>query len=130
MTSFDINPTELAELTGASDSDLLANIGRIRGRGAMGKDPIEQGREIFLNLRKKIRLAVCQNRALRAAYHGVESGSSPLVIAALADLIAGYLNGIAAASFCILLIREGIPDYCAEIWNDPHEGKSNDTSDC
>lgn len=115
MTS-GLSDDDIAALMDAPDDRLLSNIGQARGRGAIGKDAIEQGREIYANLRNAVRGAICKSERVRAAHTASKTSISPVLFAAVADVIAGYLTGVSAASFCVLLLREGIGEYCAAEW--------------
>lgn len=117
MTTLDISAADLEALMNAPEDRLLSQIGQARGRGAIGKDAVEQGREIYANLRTAVKGAICRSDRVRAAHIQTKTSISPVLLAAVADVITGYLSGISAASFCVLLLREGIGEYCADHWS-------------
>lgn len=116
--TLELNPDDLAALLDAPDDRLLSNIGQARGRGAVGKDAVEQGREIYANLRNAVKGTICRSDKVRAAHIKTKTSISPVLLAAVADVVAGYLTGISAASFCVLLLREGIGEYCSDYWGE------------
>jgi hypothetical protein len=122
MTALELSAADIEALINAPEDRLLAQLGQARGRGAVGKDAIEQGREIYGNLRNAVKGAICKSDRVRAAHVGAKASVSPILLAAVADVIAGYLTGISAASFVVLLLREGIGEYCAEEWSTKEAG--------
>lgn len=110
---------EWAELEALSAEELLENIALARGRGALGHDLKEQGALIYRNAREFLAEKICTDSRVQAASRAANRGNSMALVASLADVVSGYLTGLAGASFCVLLLKDGLPEFCASYWKPP-----------
>lgn len=105
---------ELERLLMEQWSDLLAELGS-GGTDAFPGAAIEKGLRLLTNLQARLRTMVCGDRGLRDL---VDTKSDDLTIAgAVYDLIAGSTGHLPAASVAVLLVKVGISDYCAAVWD-------------
>lgn len=104
------------DLLGLEKEELFKLIGEETAKNAGPTDWIERGKEIYLNLRDKLREKICTSEKVYNAWHEKSVENKHLVIAAIIDCISGFVIGLTPATVAVLLYKDGLPEYCAVIW--------------
>jgi hypothetical protein len=119
---FGLSDNQIRELFDLDEDHLLSNISTARGRGARGIDSVREGKRIFKNSKRLLQKKICESSKVQNAYQvSLDTGVSLVLLASLVDIVSGLLTGFAGASFCVLLIKEGLPEYCLDIWEENNE---------
>lgn len=94
---------------------LLRMLGTAQSVGA-SPGTANDGKVILENVRRTVRERMCSDRAVRSA-HRATGNSKVVLIAAVADCIAGAITGVSPITVAVLLVREGLEVVCKEIWS-------------
>jgi hypothetical protein len=107
---------DLAQLQAALAQDwdsLLIELGTY-GIDVSPRDPLRKGMRIYDALCAKLRQDICTNDGIRIL---LEDRADELALAgALADLVAALSHHVPTATVAALLIKTGLPAYCADYW--------------
>lgn len=87
------------------------------GKAAVLPDLERRGKEIYSAIYSRLREPICKNNQIRTMSNAAQERQCIQMHAALADCISGFITGIAAATFIVLLLREGLPKLCSEYWS-------------
>lgn len=110
--------TELRDLLGKKNDDLLEELGRFEAKGLSVTDAIEKGKEFFYNFLTKQHRDICLSGPIRRAFESAEGDRDLEVAAALIDLNAGLSGKPQIALISVLIVKRGLENICEEIWRD------------
>mgnify|MGYP006302558421 FL=1 len=116
-----MNEKCIDDLLAMETADLLKLIGEESAKNAGPTDWIERGREIYLNLKEKLRETICKSEKVRNAWLENQVENTHIIISAIIDCISGFVIGITPATVAVLLYKDGLPEYCSAFWGDEAE---------
>lgn len=70
------------------------------------------GREWLRDKMESLREVICSSNIVRLHQDSDRVKNRVVLAAAIADMIASYVSGIAGASVAVLIVREGIDTWC------------------
>ena len=111
----------IEDLLAMETADLLKLIGEESAKNAGPTDWIERGREIYINLKEKLREKICTSEKIRNAWMENKVQNKHTIISAIIDCISGFVIGITPATVAVLLYKDGLPEYCSVFWGDEAE---------
>jgi hypothetical protein len=109
--------SSLGELLDRSSEDLLRLLGEEGRRQAGPLDYLSRGREIYNNLRQRLRQTICTSEKLYDLWAKHKAGNRELIVAGIVDCIGGALAGVSPAVVAVLIYKDGLPSYCEEEWS-------------
>lgn len=95
---------------------LFEELGKTATKGAYSEDLKRKGKDIFETLKGRLVNEICTSSTVINAYKSINSNEVVPVVAALIDVLSGYLVGISPVTFCVLIVKEGIPKLCKSYW--------------
>jgi hypothetical protein len=104
-------------LLGRSSEDLLRLLGQEGRRQAGPADYLSRGREIYNNLRQRLREHICTSDKLYDLWAKHKAGDRDLIVAGIIDCIGGAIAGVSPAVVAVLIYKDGLPSYCKEEWS-------------
>lgn len=93
--------------------DLLTELGQV-GFEITPRDALARGTAVYETMRSSLRTAICGNEGIRDLAR--DGNRAPEIAAALHDLLATLTHGVPAATLAVLLVKDGLSNFCAEDW--------------
>jgi hypothetical protein len=115
---------EIAYLLKKDPDQLFEMLGMESGKFAAPTDLIARGKEIYENLKQKLRSVICDSETIYHNWLERPVDSKHFIISQLIDCISGYVVGVTPATVCVLLYKEGLPSFCADRWGQKFGYKS------
>ncbi|MFK0276095.1 hypothetical protein ACIQUG_20610 [Ensifer sp. NPDC090286] len=112
----ELSEANITRLLEADREELLREIGASTGKFAGPTDLVARGREIYENIRSKLRDKICRSPTVFRIWSENQTETKHLVIAAITDCIAGFILGLSPATVAVLLYKDGLPDFCKAEW--------------
>ena len=116
--------SEIKRLKLLSDDELLGELGRdlmkkkqvsLRARPPSLKRLVQEANEWLEAERKKLQAAICNDPKIHQIAT-TEAGTAEKLIRVVADVISSLTIFVPAGTVAEILVRDGIPNYCKEIW--------------
>lgn len=115
---------EIADLLKLSEDDLFARLGETTTKGAGYQEIVERGKALFSNTVRNVSQRLCEDSRTKELYERRNEITIVDYIAALADIISGYLAGISPFVLAVLIVKNKLETVCAPYWKPGENGTS------
>ena len=113
-----MNHKKISDLLDATLNDLYAKLGRELQPPSLGMEPAsdaqnaDEGRSWLQRNRLDLETRICKSTVVTVFLESKKVGDRVMLAAAIADLIASFVSGVAATTVAVLLVKEGLDTLC------------------
>ena len=111
---------QIETILAMSEAELLRQIGAEATAGEFGAGEMsdeereESGRNWWMQSRERVTRVVCGSHLARIVLEGGKQWDSILLVAAIADLIAGSVTGVSPVAVAALIAKHGLEKLCKD----------------
>ncbi|HWM54213.1 MAG TPA: hypothetical protein VNO20_02335 [Solirubrobacterales bacterium] len=110
-----ITAEEIDALFGRSRDSLLTELGGA-GLDVFPRSLLQRGADTYKAIRESLRETICRDP--RVIQLREDETHKPELVAAIADIVASSTVGIPPFTVAVLILRDGLPRFCATYWHD------------
>ena len=110
--------SEIESKLAQCDDELFAELSLSYGKGAILKDPIKSGKELFKKILTRIQNDICHSQKIHDLY--TKQADATLLVASILDAIGGVISNtpVPVTTVGVLVFRTGLPNICSGFWDE------------